>query len=190
MKKLKQLRHTIFIYCEGKTDHLFVRYLKKLYLFRGTKQITLKKGTGGKLFTFILETVKNAQVREYNEKYIVLDSDGKKEEELEKEFKEAQNRIKRDNINKDDINIQLIWQKPCLEGVFLRILKGNQFIKEKSELCKSIFNKEYIQSKTPLTEALLEKLFTTDILNAKRQEVQELDQLIRLMEKRKEEENE
>ncbi len=176
MKKLKQLRHTIFIYCEGKTDHLFVRYLKKLYLVRGTKQVTLKKGTGGKLSTFILETVKNAQVREYNEQYIVLDSDGKKEEEL----KEAQNKIK-----KDKIDIQLIWQKPCLEGVFLRILKGNQFIKEKSESCKSIFNKEYIQDKTPLTEALLEKLFTKDILSANRQKVQELDQLIRLMEDRK-----
>ena len=190
MKKSRQIRHTIFIYCEGKTDHLFVRYLKKQYLVRGTKQITLKKGTGGKLSTFILETVKIAQVREYNEKYIVLDSDGKKEEELGKELKEAQNKIKRDNINKDDINIQLIWQKPCLEGVFLRILKSDKFIKEKSESCKSIFNKEYIQDKTPLTETLLEKLFTKDFLSAKRQEVQELDQLIQLMEKRKEEENE
>ena len=155
---------------------MFVRYLKKLYLVRGTKQITLKKGTGGQLSTFISETVKIAQVREYNEKYIVLDSDGKKEEEL----KEAQNKIE-----KDKINIQLVWQKPCLEGIFLRILKGNQLIKEKSEKCKSIFTKEYIQDKTPLTETLLEKLFTKEILNVKRKEVQELDQLIRLMEEKK-----
>ena len=171
MKKLKQIRHTIFIYCEGKTDHLFARHIKKLYLIRGTKQVTLKKGTGGKLSTYIKETVKNAQVRDYDEKYIILDSDEKKEEQL----KEGQKEGKQNDI-------QLIWQKPYLEGVFLRVLKGNQFIKEKSELCKSIFNKEYIPDNTLLTDTLLEKLFTKDILSAKRQEVQELDQLIRLME--------
>lgn len=174
MKKTKQRRRTIFIYCEGKTDHLFIRYLKKLYLIRGTKQVTLKKGTGGNLSTYISETVKNAQVRDYDEKYIVLDSDNKKEEELEK----AQNESKEDNI-------QLIWQKPCLEGVFLRVLKGGDwFIKEKSESCKSIFKRGYMPGNTPL-ESLLEKLFTKDILDAKKQEIQELGQLIQLMEERK-----
>ena len=172
LRQLRQLRHTIFIYCEGKTDYLFVRYLKKMYLVRGTKQITLKKGTGGDLSRFILETINNAQVREYNAQYIVLDSDGKKEKEL----KAVQN-----NITKEK-NIQLIWQRPCLEGIFLRILKGNQFIKEKSESCKYIFNKEYIKNNITLTEPLLENLFTKDILSAKRQKVQELDQLIQLME--------
>ena len=175
MKIKRQVRHTIFIYCEGKTDYLFVRHLKKLYLLRGAKKITLKRGTGGKLPTFILETMKNAQVREYDEKYIVLDSDNKKNQELETEEKKSLNK-----------GIKLIWQKPCLEGVFLRILKGKQFIEKTSKLCKSIFNREYISNNTPLTETLLEKLFTKDILNKKRREIQELDQLIKLMEKRAE----
>lgn len=122
-EKIKTSTDTIFIYCEGKEDHLFIRHLKKLYLLRGIKKITLKKGTGGALSTFISETVNNAQVRDYDEKYIVLDSDDKKKEELRKAQTESQKH-----------NIQLIWQKPCLEGVFLRILRGNQFIKDKERI--------------------------------------------------------
>ena len=170
MKKIQQRRHTIFIYCEGKTDGLFVQHLKKLYLLRGTKHVAIKTGTGGDYSTFISEVKKNAQVRDYDEKYIVLDSNGKNKEELQKAEKLAQEK-----------HIQLIWQKPCLEGIFLRILKSVKFIKEKSEFCKSNFNKLYMSYNTPLSEILLEKLFTKDILNSKRREVQELDQLIKLM---------
>lgn len=172
MKKTRQVRHTIFIYCEGQTDYLFARHLKKIYLIRGSKKITLKRGTGGDLSTFISETVRNAHIREYNEKYIMLDANGKKEEKLEKAEKKGQ---------KD--NIQLIWQRPCLEGVFLRILKNSHLIKEKSQLCKSVFYKEYT-NKGFLTDTLLEKLFSKKILNRKREEIQELDQLIQLMEKK------
>ena len=103
----------------------------------------------------------------------MLDSNGKNKEELQKAEKLAQKK-----------HIQLIWQKPCLEGIFLRILKSVKFIKEKSEFCKSNFNKLYMLYNTPLSEILLEKLFTKDILNSKRREVQELDQLIKLMEEK------
>ena len=174
MKKSRQVRHTIFIYCEGKTDHLFVQYLKRLYLLRGTKQVDPRKGRGGGLSTFISDIIGNAQVRDYDEKYIVLDSDDKKEEELKESQTESQK-----------YNIQLIWQKPCLEGVFLRILKGDQFIKETSESCKAIFKREYMPDNTSLTESLLEKLFTKNILNTKRKKVSELNQLIQLMEAEK-----
>ena len=173
MRKTQQRRHTIFIYCEGKTDRLFVQHLKDLYILRGVKQVYLKRGTGGDLSTYISETVKNAQVRDFDEKYIVLDSNGKKEQKLKRAEEESQKH-----------KIQLIWQRPCLEGVFLRILKGEQFIREKSRTCKSVFNKEYMSDNTPLTETLLKRLFTKNILDKKRKEIKELDQLIQLMKKR------
>jgi len=72
-----------FIYCEGKTDALFVRHLKKLYLDRGTKHISIKGGTGGDHSTLIKEVEKNAQARSYDKKYILLDRNGKKQEELD-----------------------------------------------------------------------------------------------------------
>ena len=176
MKKSRYTRHTILIYCEGKTDYLFALHLKKLFPSRGFKTITLIKGRGGALSTFISD-IEN-KPGEYDKKYIVLDSNGKREEDL----REAQNQSQKHNI-------ELIWQKPCLEGIFLRILKGNQFIKEKSESCKDIFYKKYTSDRKPLTEKLLNQLFTKlfakDFLNTKRQEVPELDQLIRLMEKEK-----
>lgn len=175
MSKIKQRRHTIFIYCEGKTDGLFTQHLKRLYLQRGTKHVAIKTGTGGDYFTFISEVEKNAQARDYDEKYIVLDTNGKSKEELNKAKKLAQPK-----------NIKLIWQQPCLEGIFLRILKSEKFIKEKSKGCKLAFNKEYVPDDTPFSEILLKKLFTKDILNSKRQELSELDQLIQLMEKKSE----
>ena len=175
MKKIQHRRQTIFIYCEGKTDALFVQHLKKLYLLRGTKHVTIKPGTGGDPYTLISKIENNAQVRDYDEKYIVLDSDDKNKEELQKIEKSAQAK---------DKDIELIWQKPCLEGVFLRILNNEIFIKEKSECCKSKFNKIYTPDNTHLSEKLLEELFTKNILDSKRQEIQELNWLITLMEEK------
>ena len=125
MKKLRQVKHTIFIYCEGKTDYLFVQHLKKLYSSHRTKKITLKKGTGGELSTFLSDVVKNAQVRDYDEKYILLDSDSKTEQELKE--------LEKTHLKAETKEIQLIWQKPCLEGVFLRILEDYQLLKEQSK---------------------------------------------------------
>ena len=126
--------------------------------------------------TFISETANNAQVRDYDEKYIVLDSDNKTEKELKK--------LEKTHFTNKTKDIQLIWQKPCLEGVFLRILKGHQFTKEKSASCKVIFHKEYANN-NPLTEELLDQLFIKSLLDQKRQEVPELNQLIQLMEEKK-----
>ena len=64
-------------------------------------------------------------------------------------------------------------------------MKSEKFIKEKSEVCKSNFNKLYMSDDTPLSEVLLEKLFTKDTLNSKRHELSELEQLIQLMEKKR-----
>ena len=171
-QKQHQRRQTIFIYCEGKTDSLFVQHLKNLYPPPRTKKVKIKKGTGGDPYTLISEVKRNAQVRDYDEKYIVLDSDGKNKEELQK--------VEKSDQAKD---IELIWQIPCLEGVFLRILKNEIFIKETSKNCKSKFNNLYMPDNTPLSEKL-EELFTKDSLDSKRQEVKELDQLIKLMEEK------
>ena len=167
----RALRSTIFIYCEGKTDALFVQHLKNLYLQRGTKQIDIKKGSGGGDSTFISVVKKATSSAEYDKKYIVLDSNGKtkkKREDLEASAKREE--------------IQLIWQQPCLEGVFLRILKGEKFITAKSsQHCKSIFNKKYSNNKL-LDTSVLEKILNKSILEKKRQQFSELNQLIQLME--------
>ena len=171
MVKKRPLRHTIVIGCEGKTDHLFVSHLKKLYPSRGTKHITLKEGSGGDIFTFISEITKNARIRDYDEKWIVWDSNGKSQRELKKAEREVQGN-----------DIQLIWQRPCLEGVLLRILKGTRFENESSARCKSLFKREYWPNNTTWPDTLLEKLFPKNILEPKRREVSELDQLLKLIE--------
>ena len=168
---LKRQKHTIFIYCEGKTDKLFAQHLKKLYINRGTKKINLKEGTGGDFFTFITEILKNPDSIGCNEKYILLDTNGKKSEEL----KESESKS-------EEHDISLIWQKPCLEGVFLRILEPKTSLTNKtSKQCKDIFYKKYIKH-PPLTTAKLENLFPKDKLNKKRKDIPELDQLITIME--------
>ena len=167
-------RRTIFIYCEGKTDALFVQHLKGLYLQRGTKQINIKRGMGGgDGLKFISEVKKEARFIEYDEKYIVLDSNGKTKEKREDLETSAQ-----------EEKIQLIWQQPCLEGVFLRILKDKNFITTKSsQHCKSTFKDSYLTSNTQsLTTLVLERIFSKIILDKKRQQLPELNQLIQLME--------
>ena len=165
-------RRTIFIYCEGKTDALFVQHLKDLYLQHRTKQITIRKGAGGGDSKFILAVKKEASSAEYDKKYIVLDSNGKTPQERE----ELKISAKREEI-------QLIWQRPCLEGVFLRILKTENFIKKSSQHCKSTFKENYLNSNNQsLTPHVLKKILNKSILEKKRQQLLELNQLIQLME--------
>ena len=171
MENKRRVRRTIFIYCEGKTDHLFVKFLKSMYWDYRNKVVKPKQGSGGGPKTFFIEVLKNAQVRNYDEKYIVLDSNSKGEEEKSKIQKKGK-----------DSHIELIWQRPCLEGVLLRILNGNQFINMSSRQCKSQFKREYLSKNTSFSESLLKKLFTKEVLDKKRQEVQELNRLIQVME--------
>lgn len=169
--KLRRRKHTVFIYCEGRTDKLFAQHLKNLYVIRGTKKITLKEGTGGGFSTFISNTLKYAQERDYDVKCILLDSNGKKPKELKDSETKSENH-----------HISLIWQKPCLEGVLLRILKATALPQNtSSKKCKDIFKKEY-PNDHPLKETSLEKLFPKDILNKQRKDIPELDQLIKIME--------
>ena len=170
MSNPRQAKYTIFIYCEGKTDCLFVKYLHRLYHCRGQSKITFKEGTGGGFSTFISDVVKNAQIRDYDEKYILLDVDNKSEQEQKRAEKSSQEK-----------NIQLIWQKPCLEGVFLQIL--GQRVYGTSKECKSFFYKEYKVKDSKLTEALLCQFFSKTLLNLKRKEIKSLNLLIKLMEK-------
>ena len=164
MNLKRQIRHTVFIYCEGKTDAEFAQYLKKLYSIRGTKHIKIKTGRGGDLSTFLSAIRRDAQVRDYDEKYILLDSNGKSPEELKESKQESQ---KHDTL--------LIWQRPCLEGVFLRVLNPKGFIPDKtSKKCKDIFYKDYAKHATLTT--VLETLFTKTLMDKKRKEIPELNQ--------------
>ena len=166
MKK-RTARTTVFIYCEGKTEHLFVKHLKDLYLVRGTRQVTLKKGTGGDISTFISETLKNATIRDYDGKYILLDADRRSKKERELLAKSAQ-----------DDNIQLIWQIPCLEGVLLKILGDREVENQESFVCKKNFKRKYLAGNMILSEPLLKKLLPKGVLDAKRKSIPELDLLI------------
>ena len=163
----RQVRHTVIIYCEGKTDKLFLQYLKKLYVDRGIKKITIKEKRGASRLSSNMEKI--AQITGHDKKCILLDINNKKPQKI-KELGEESTRN----------DIQLIWQEPCLEGVFLKIL-DKTLLKETSQKCKNIFYKKHT-NQTALTTVLLEKLFTKTILNKKRKEIPELNQLIKIME--------
>lgn len=70
-------------------------------------------------------------MRDYNEKYIVLDADQKTKTELNKTEKQI-----------SEHEIKLIRQKPCLEGFLLSVLEHNNRIQKTSGECKNLFYKK------------------------------------------------
>ncbi len=163
VKKRKQ-KHTIFIYCEGKDDRLFIQHLKRAFASL-KKSIESKKGGGGGPSWMIQKTTR--EPGEYDEKYIFLDLDQGKDKEKHES-----------DANKQ--NITLIWSTPCLEGLFLQILNGHPQMSD-SQKYKNHFKKEYNSNKRQYDPTMFERLFPKEKLVSKKAKIPTLNQLIQII---------
>ena len=166
----KKVRPTAIICCEGKTELIFAKYVKSLFV--QIKKITVRNLKGRRDIDAIINYIEK-QPAEYDEKYIFVDSDiydQKSQTRTGEEEKKAKTK-----------GIVIIWSSPCLEGVLLKILEDRKYREnDSSEKYKKLFKQKY--DKNNNFEKIVRQKFSKDLLSSKRKSIPELDQLIKAIE--------
>ena len=160
MTYTKQQKISIVIYCEGKTEVVFLKYVKSLFINGKIKTVRIKSEGGGSLSS-VREIANRCKTHlNFDEVYIFMDGD---------------KITQQDRLRKSDL-----ISKPCIEGFFLKILQKTP--PNKSSECKKYFENNYLNRKEKLSSYFYEKIFTREILNQRRQNIPLLNKIIKIFE--------
>lgn len=140
---------TLLVMGEGEHDKAFLSHMKGIYHERRSgSKVTLDFSSGGSPHDIIKDTVKKSRHVDYDQKFILMDSDVPVKPEDIKVAKDS------------DINI--LYSKPlCLEGMLLSILA--QSIPNTAKKCKSVLHPQL--SDNPALSTSYEPLFAKPVLD-------------------------
>lgn len=167
--RVRSVRKTALIYCEGAHDLAFVRHLINTYTNAGKTSIRIraKQGKGGAPDTLVMEA--NNVLGGFDRRAVKLDRD-----RADSENKKAEDASEK-------LGIVLIWSKPCIEALLLEILENKDFSAYKSKTCKQRFEKHYIPSGKRTDSRAYESLFPLSIIEAARKKLPELEALVQFI---------
>lgn len=158
---------TILAYGEAFTEKGFLAYLKLVYVKRRNNiAVTVRHGHGGSPGRIIKKAL--GLIVSYSFGFVLLDTDQKWPQDL---LEEAKNQ-----------GLQVIGSEPCIEGLFLSILKpGGGFATRGSRACKTVFKKERSVEAHELELEDYRKLFPKNLLDRRRRKINTLDKIILMM---------
>lgn len=171
--KIRRTKKTILIVGEGPTEKSFLQHLKQLYISRDMNiNVKVECGSGGSPIMVIQKTMRLKSSRDYDKCYVLIDSDVTFDTD-----KELLKLLKRNPV------IEILKATPCIEGLFLAILKYPDFSQKNiaSAKCKSIFEKEYLSYEKKTETYAYEKIFSKQVLNERRNFIPELDAILKAM---------
>ena len=140
---------TLLVMGEGEHDKAFLSHMKGIYHERHSgNKITLDFSSGGSPHDIIKDTVKKSHHVDYDQKFILMDSDVP---------------VKQQDIKAaDDSGISILYSKPlCLEGMLLSILA--QSIRSTAQKCKGLLHPQL--SDNPALPKSYEPLLAKPILD-------------------------
>jgi hypothetical protein len=162
-------RNTVFGFGEGEAERVFLKYLRSLY--SGNKTSVRVDHAGGKDPSYILE--KAVRVRgdiRFNHSFILVDADRVWPQSLSDRAKKK--------------GIELIWSRPCLEGLFLSILEPTiNRLNSSSNNCKRHFQNTYLHAERIIADSDCNRLFPKTILDQAKANIQPLRRIIEIMER-------
>lgn len=168
-KKRRSANRTLLMFGEGLGEELFLKHLRGLYSRNSGVRVTIRNGKGGNAVDIV--TSAQREPGDFDRRIVVLDND-KDRSEMERARTEARQK-----------GIELLENFPCLEAMLLSILRdGTSFSARQSDWCKNEFESNYLdkQKRTEIRE--YEKIFPKHLLDERRQQITEINQLISLME--------
>lgn len=173
MKPTKSTKITILIVGEGPTEKAFLQYLKELYIARdGDFAVKIECGSGGAPCSVVQKAIRLRGSRAYDKCYVLFDAD----RPLETDRKLS------DRMNKRP-RIEVLKSTPCVEGLFLAILKypGFSQASASSDSCKWEFHAKYISEDKKMDKRSYADKFPRTVLDERRAQVLELDVILRAM---------
>ena len=172
-RKQRRTKKTILIVGEGPTEKAFLQHIKQLYVTRDMDIVVkVECGSGGSPQSVVEKAVRLKSSRSYDKCFVLVDSDVAFEPDGE-----LQKRIKKKP------RIEMLNATPCIEGLMLAILKHPKFSQAKtsSDECKRMFDK-YVPEDKKTDKRSYEGIFSKEILEARRKNVEELDCILRAKE--------
>lgn len=165
-QKVRSVRKTALIYCEGAHDLAFVRHLINTYVTTGKTKVRIrtKQGNGGAPDTLVLEA--NNVLGSFDRRIVKLDKD------------RSQDEIRKAEQMSKKTGIKLIWSIPCIEALLLTIIEHKDFSRYKSKTCKQRFEAKYIPSGKRADSRAYGNLFPISIVEEARKTIPELNSLI------------
>ncbi|MFH1798593.1 MAG: RloB family protein [Candidatus Omnitrophota bacterium] len=168
-RPVRRTKKTILIVGEGSTEKAFLRYVKELYITRDMDiSVNVECGSGGSPRNVVEKAIRLCGSRGYDKCFVLIDADVPL-----KTDKKLLSRMKRKP------KIEILKSTPCIEGLFLSVLDnlGNN----SSDQCKSIFETTYLASDKKTDKRSYERLFSREMLNEKRSQVNELNNILKAM---------
>lgn len=159
------------MYGEGFCEEVFLKYLRRSYSYNSGMAVTIRNGKGGGAIEVIVSASK--EPGDFGRRVVVLDND-RSIREMSSARLEAKSK-----------GIELLENTPCLEALFLTILRENvSFSNKQSDWCKSEFESNYLDKRKRTEIEEYQKIFPKDILERRRKDISILNQLILIMEGR------
>ena len=150
-----------------------MQYLKELYILRENDfAVKVESGTGGSPSSIVQKAIRLRGSREYDKCYVLIDAD----KPLETDSKLADRMKKRPCV-------EVLKATPCIEGLFLAILKHSNFSQEStsSDYCKKEFELTYMASDRKTDKRSYVGKFSKTLLDERRTKVPELDLILKAM---------
>ena len=172
-QKLRRTKKTILFVGEGPTEKAFLQHIKQLYITRDMDlAVKVECGSGGSPQNVVEKTIRLRSSSSYDRCFVLIDSDLPFQPHGE---------LKRRICKKP--HIEILCAIPCVEGLFLAILKHPRFSRQSatSSMCKRIFEETYIPHDRKTDKRFYKKLFPKEILDAGRRDIPEFNAILEAM---------
>lgn len=168
-RRVRSVKKTALVYCEGAHDLAFVRHLIKLYADAGMVKFSIKskQGKGGSPYMLVIEA--SNVVGSFDKRMVKIDRDRPTTEVEQAEQAATQK------------NIAICWTKPCIEAMLLSILDGRDYSRFKSKTCKRLFESNHIPANKRTSSRAYESVFSLDIIEAARPRITDLEELVQFV---------
>ena len=173
MRPSRFTKTTILFVGEGPTEKAFLQHLQTLYISRDANIVVkVESGSGGAPSSVAQKAIRLRSSRAYDRCFILVDADRPL----------VVDRKLEDRMKKKP-RIEVLKSTPCIEGLFLAILRRNNFSQARtsSDHCKREFEANYMTDDRKTDKRSYTDKFSRPILDACRGGVPELDSILNSM---------
>jgi len=171
--RVRRTKTAILIVGEGLTEKAFLQYLQEIYISREADvAVKIECGSGGSPQCVVEKTIHLRDSRAYDKCVVVLDAHIplKPDREIKKLMKKRP-------------PVEIISINPCIEGLFLTILKHPNFSRNRASAqeCKHEFEVHYLSGAQKTDKRSYGRIFPRTILDSCRRSIRELDAILKVM---------
>lgn len=163
-KKIKAAKRTLLLYCEGADEKAFLSYLKMLFSKDSGVHTDFKENYGGSANDVLMNVSRQIPA---DIMACVYDTDRGVDQELKAKVQKQ--------------GIICLENTPCLESFLLNILEDKDYSRHKTDDCKKIFEKKYLDGKKRRDKRNYGKIFPKAMLVKQSKKIKNLKVLIDLM---------